>query len=73
MFHPQIMEGLRTTLILTVSMTMIAVTHEIGFARSVADEVVFMADGGLVEKGPPSQVIDAHLHESTRTFISSIL
>jgi ABC-type polar amino acid transport system ATPase subunit len=40
-------------------MTMIVVTHEIGFARSVADEVVFMSEGELVEKGPPSQVIDA--------------
>jgi polar amino acid transport system ATP-binding protein len=54
-------------------MTMIVVTHEIGFARSVADEVVFMSEGKLVEKGPPTQVIDAPLHESTRTFISSIL
>jgi len=57
----------------TTGMTMIVVTHEIGFARSVADQVVFMADGRLVEQGPPSQVIDAPLHEATRTFIKSIL
>ncbi len=54
-------------------MTMIVVTHEIGFARNVADWVVFMSEGKLVEQGPPSQVIDAPLHKSTRTFISSIL
>jgi polar amino acid transport system ATP-binding protein len=54
-------------------MTMIVVTHEIGFARSVADEVVFMAEGQLVEKGPPAQVIDAPLHDSTKAFIASIL
>ncbi|MFI5799971.1 amino acid ABC transporter ATP-binding protein [Streptomyces sp. NPDC051677] len=57
----------------TSGMTMIVVTHEIGFARGVADEVVFMSEGKLVEKGPPSQVIDAPVHESTRTFIDSIL
>ncbi|MGQ4386151.1 amino acid ABC transporter ATP-binding protein [Streptomyces sp. SAS_270] len=57
----------------TSGMTMIVVTHEIGFARGVADEVVFMSEGRLVEKGPPSQVIDAPVHESTRTFINSIL
>ena len=57
----------------TTGMTMIVVTHEIGFARSVADEVVFMSGGKLVEKGPPSQVIDAPLHDSTRSFIASIL
>lgn len=54
-------------------MTMIVVTHEIGFARSVADEVVFMAEGTLVEKGSPSQVIDSPVHESTRRFIESIV
>ncbi|WP_416979815.1 amino acid ABC transporter ATP-binding protein [Streptomyces sp. T028] len=57
----------------TTGMTMIVVTHEIGFARGVADEVVFMSEGRLVEQGPPSQVIDAPVHEATRTFISSIL
>ncbi|WP_405535335.1 amino acid ABC transporter ATP-binding protein [Streptomyces sp. NBC_00075] len=57
----------------TSGMTMMVVTHEIGFARGVADEVVFMSEGRLVEKGPPSQVIDAPVHESTRLFIDSIL
>lgn len=54
-------------------MTMIVVTHEIGFARSVADQVVFMADGKLVEQGPPAQVIDAPVHDATRRFIASIV
>ncbi|MER7796808.1 amino acid ABC transporter ATP-binding protein [Microbacterium sp. NPDC096154] len=51
-------------------MTMIVVTHEIGFAREVCDRVVFMADGVVVEQGPPSQVIDAPQHERTRTFLA---
>jgi len=53
-------------------MTMIVVTHEIGFARQVADEVVFMAEGRVVEQGPPSQVIDAPREEATRTFLRSL-
>jgi polar amino acid transport system ATP-binding protein len=51
-------------------MTMIVVTHEIGFAREVCDRVVFMADGVVVEQGPPSQVIDAPQHDRTRTFLA---
>ncbi|WP_104063614.1 amino acid ABC transporter ATP-binding protein [Arthrobacter sp. 4R501] len=53
-------------------MTMIVVTHEIGFARSVADEVVFMADGRVAEQGPPSQVIDNPQAEATKTFLRSL-
>ncbi|HET7398561.1 MAG TPA: amino acid ABC transporter ATP-binding protein [Intrasporangium sp.] len=53
-------------------MTMIVVTHEIGFARSVADEVVFMADGQVAEQGPPSQVIDNPQAEATRIFLRSL-
>jgi polar amino acid transport system ATP-binding protein len=53
-------------------MTMIVVTHEIGFARGVADEVVFMADGRVAEQGPPSQVIDNPQTESTKTFLRSL-
>jgi len=53
-------------------MTMIVVTHEIGFAREVCDRVVFMADGVVVEQGPPSQVIDAPQHERTRAFLSRV-
>ncbi|WP_349239827.1 amino acid ABC transporter ATP-binding protein [Patulibacter sp. SYSU D01012] len=54
-------------------MTMVVVTHEIGFAREVADRVVFMDAGVVVEAGPPAQVIDAPQHERTRSFLSKVL
>jgi polar amino acid transport system ATP-binding protein len=54
-------------------MTMIVVTHEIGFAREVADTVVFMDGGVVVESGAPSEVIDAPKHERTRLFLSKVL
>ena len=54
-------------------MTMIVVTHEIGFAREVADRVVFMDAGVVVEEGTPSQVIDNPQHERTKLFLSQIL
>ncbi len=57
----------------TGGMTMIVVTHEMSFAREVADQVVFMADGRVVEKGPPSQVITNPQHERTRTFLRRML
>jgi ABC-type polar amino acid transport system, ATPase component len=50
-------------------MTMIVVTHEMGFAREVADRVVFMDGGVVVEEGPPSQCIDHPQQERTRTFL----
>jgi len=53
--------------------TMVVVTHEIGFAREVADTVVFMDDGRIVESGPPSAVLDNPTHERTRAFISKVL
>lgn len=54
-------------------MTMVVVTHEIGFARSAADEVVFMDAGVVVESGPPAQVIDDPQHARTQGFIQSVL
>ena len=54
-------------------MTMAVVTHEIGFARSCADRVVFMDGGLIVEQGPPSQVIDAPREERTKRFLSQVL
>ncbi|GIL36232.1 amino acid ABC transporter ATP-binding protein [Phycicoccus sp. DTK01] len=51
-------------------MTMIVVTHEMGFAREVADRVVFMDGGVVVEEGPPSQVIGNPQHGRTRAFLS---
>ncbi len=54
-------------------MTMIVVTHEIGFAREVADTVVFMDEGVVVEKGDPKQVLDNPRHERTQTFLHKVL
>ncbi|MET0998843.1 MAG: ectoine/hydroxyectoine ABC transporter ATP-binding protein EhuA [Marmoricola sp.] len=53
-------------------MTMIVVTHEMGFAREVADRVVFMDDGVVVEQGPPDEVINHPRHERTQSFLSRI-
>ncbi|MET8047603.1 amino acid ABC transporter ATP-binding protein [Streptosporangium sp. NPDC005286] len=53
--------------------TMIVVTHEVGFAREVADTVVFMDEGRIVEQGPPAEVLDAPRHERTRLFLSKVL
>jgi polar amino acid transport system ATP-binding protein len=54
-------------------MTMIVVTHEMGFAREVADEVVFMDEGVVVEAGPPAEVLSSPRHERTRAFLSKVL
>ncbi|GAB3864590.1 amino acid ABC transporter ATP-binding protein [Micromonospora andamanensis] len=53
--------------------TMIVVTHEIGFAREVADTVVFVDDGLIVEQGPPAQVLDHPRHERTKAFLAKVL
>ena len=53
--------------------TLIVVTHEIGFAREVADHVVFMDKGRVVEAGPPEQVIDAPTHPRTAEFLAKVL
>ena len=54
-------------------MTMLVVTHEMGFASNVATRVVFMDGGVIVEEGPPSQVIAAPKEERTQSFLSSVL
>jgi polar amino acid transport system ATP-binding protein len=54
-------------------MTMVVVTHEIGFAREVADEVVFMDDGVVVEHGVPDQVLLNPQQERTQSFLSKVL
>jgi polar amino acid transport system ATP-binding protein len=54
-------------------MTMVVVTHEIGFAREVADEVVFMDQGVVAEGGPPSQVLQAPREARTREFLARLL
>jgi polar amino acid transport system ATP-binding protein len=54
-------------------MTMIVVTHEIGFAREVGDTVVFMDAGVVVESGKPAEVLDNPRHDRTRTFLHKVL
>ena len=54
-------------------MTMLVVTHEMAFARDVADRVIFMDDGQIVEEGPPSQVIAAPKEERTQVFLQRVL
>ncbi len=51
-------------------MTMVVVTHEMGFARAAADRVIFMDAGAIVEQGPPAEVFDAPKHERTRAFLA---
>jgi polar amino acid transport system ATP-binding protein len=53
--------------------TMLVVTHEMGFAREVADRVIFMADGAIVESGPPDDVLGNPQHERTRAFLARVL
>jgi len=54
-------------------MSMIVVTHEMGFAREVADRVVFMADGEIVEVGTPEQIFDNPKEARTKKFLSQII
>jgi polar amino acid transport system ATP-binding protein len=54
-------------------MTMLVVTHEIGFAREVGDQIVFMDDGIVVEQGPPAQVLDNPREERTKEFLGLVL
>ncbi|MGY3544442.1 MULTISPECIES: amino acid ABC transporter ATP-binding protein [unclassified Bradyrhizobium] len=54
-------------------MTMVCVTHEMGFARAVADRVVFMADGEIVEEASPEQFFSAPTHKRTQAFLGQLL
>jgi polar amino acid transport system ATP-binding protein len=72
---PELVRGVLNVmrdLALNSGMTMIVVTHEMGFARDVADRVVFMEDGVVVEQGRPGDVFDHPQHERTREFLGSI-
>ena len=53
--------------------TLVIVTHEIGFAREVADKVVFMEHGQILEKGPPAQIFNAPAHPRTAAFLAKVL
>ena len=54
-------------------MTMVVVTHEMGFAREVANRVFFMDGGGILEEGTPEQIFDHPEEERTKTFLSKVL
>ena len=54
-------------------MTMVVVTHEMGFARQVADRVVFIDEGLIVEEGTPADIFDHPREERTRRFLSKVL
>ncbi len=53
-------------------LTSLVVTHEIGFARSVADEIMFMGDGTILERGPPNEIIENPKHEMVKQFFKRI-
>ena len=63
----EVMRSLRES-----GMTMIVVSHEMGFARNAADRVVFMDDGLIVEQGPPAAIFENPTQERTRAFIGQI-
>jgi ABC-type dipeptide/oligopeptide/nickel transport system ATPase component len=54
-------------------MTMLVVTHEMGVVRQVADRVIFMDEGKVVEEGTPSELFDSPKHPRTKEFLSAIL
>ena len=54
-------------------MTMVVVTHEMGFAKEVADRVVFMADGHVMEEGTPEEVFDNPQNERTKAFLDKVI
>lgn len=54
-------------------MTMLIVTHEMGFAKEVADRVIFMADGNIVEDAPPQEMFNKPKHQRTQQFLKSVL
>ncbi|KAM9866781.1 L-cystine import ATP-binding protein TcyC [Leucobacter aridicollis] len=67
----EVLEVMRT--LAREGMTMIVVTHEIGFAREVCDQVAFLEDGVIQEIGPPEQVLDNPTHERTQRFLSRVI
>ncbi|HET9420967.1 MAG TPA: amino acid ABC transporter ATP-binding protein [Nocardioides sp.] len=65
--------GVMKSLATEMHMTMMVVTHEMGFAREVADRMVFVHDGRILEEGPPDQLIASPEHAETRAFIDAVL
>ncbi|MDP3618025.1 MAG: amino acid ABC transporter ATP-binding protein [Rhodoferax sp.] len=74
-FDPEMVKEVLDTMISLADdgMTMLCVTHEMGFARSVADRVIFMADGRIIEQAAPQQFFSNPQHETTRNFLGQIL
>jgi ABC-type polar amino acid transport system ATPase subunit len=72
---PELVAGVLDTIrrLAEDGMTMVIVSHEMGFARRLADRVYFMADGMIIEAGPPKAIFEAPESERVRTFIRSIL
>jgi polar amino acid transport system ATP-binding protein len=54
-------------------MTMVVVTHEMGFARDVGDQVIFMDEGVIVEQGPPAELLDDPRQQRTKRFLGLLL
>jgi len=67
----EVLDSIRT--LAREGMTMLIVSHETGFIREVASKVAFMANGKVVEMGPPAQIFDAPREARTREFVSKIL
>ncbi len=67
----EVLETMR--LLVNEGMTMVVVTHEMGFARSAADRVIFMDQGLIVEEGPPAQLLTAPQQVRTQTFLQRVL
>jgi polar amino acid transport system ATP-binding protein len=61
------------TLSSDLHMTMMVVTHEMGFAREVADRMAFFHEGRILEEGPPQQLITSPKHAETRAFLDAVL
>jgi polar amino acid transport system ATP-binding protein len=71
---PELVRGVLDVMkeLASAGMTMMVVTHEMGFARDVADRAIFMDGGVIVEQGPPSEVFDNPQHERTKDFLGHI-
>ena len=65
--------GVMTSLARDLHMTMMVVTHEMGFAREVADRMCFFHEGRILEEGPPSQIVAAPTRPETKTFLDAVL
>jgi ABC-type polar amino acid transport system ATPase subunit len=65
--------GVMTSLATDLHMTMMVVTHEMGFAREVADRMCFFHDGQILEEGPPAQIVAAPRCPETKTFLDAVL